>query len=122
VASRAGNTDAMRAVGDILLESAKTTEQTIRAAAWLGAAANRGNLQAMLDLTKLYLNMDGLLYDSLRAFFWSGVACRVSHTAQEKQFCIQEHARATAALFWTNRPILDRQIAAWHPNTPPLPE
>ena len=121
-ASRQGDSDAMRTAGEMLLAPATTTQQTIRAAAWLGAAANRGNLQAMLDLDRLYLNMDGLLYDSPRAYFWSGVARRVARTLSDMRAADGDYARATAALYWKHRPELDTQIRAWRPKSSPLPE
>jgi len=121
MAARIGDREAMLGIGEKILEGAKETEEVSRAAAWLTAAANRGSIPAMFDLDRIYMNADGLLYDSLRAYFWSGVAVRLARDPGAVRTARQDHARATDLIYWKHRPDLDKQIRVWQPHGSALP-
>jgi hypothetical protein len=111
----------MRRLGQAICRVANTGEEMERGAAWLTAAADQGSLPAMFDLDRIYLNADGLLFDALKAYTWSGIALRISGTNNDRFMAQLDHTRATEVLYPGHRPHLDKLIGSWRPHADTLP-
>jgi hypothetical protein len=121
-AARRGDSNAMLAIGDALLAQAQTTPEIQRAAAWLTASADRGNVTAMLHLDNIYLNPNDMDFDAALAYKWSGIALRLWRGPQDNAPARRDHDQAGAALFPEfRRPVL-KEIRDWQPHASPLPE
>jgi len=120
-AARRGDSNAMLAIGDDLLQYAKTTQEIERAAAWLTASADRGNINAMLHLDSIYLNPNDMDFDASLAYKWSGIALRLWRGPENNTALQHDHDQAAAALFPEfRRPVL-KEIRDWQPHASPLP-
>jgi len=121
-AARRGDSNAMLAIGDLLLGQAQTTPEIKRAAAWLTASADRGNVTAMLHLDSIYLNPNDMDFDAALAYKWSGIALRLWRGPQDKAPVKRDHDQAGAALFPEFRRPVIKEIRDWQPHASPLPE
>jgi hypothetical protein len=120
-AARRGDSNAMLAIGDDLLHYAKTTQEIERAAAWLTASADRGNINAMLHLDSIYLNPNDMDFDASLAYKWSGIALRLWRGPENNTALQHDHDQAVAALFPEFRKPLQKEIRDWQPHASPLP-
>ena len=119
--ARAGNSAAMKMIGEDISRRATDLRQSERAAAWLTVSANLGDVPAMFDLDAIYMNANGMLYDLPRAYLWSGLAVRLSHGGPQLRRAVDDHKRAAMLLWPSRRPALDGQIRFWRPQRFALP-
>ncbi len=119
--ARRGDTESMLAIGKDVYQQARLPPQASRGAEWVAAAANRGNVAAMLYLDTIFLDEYGLLYDSAQAFKWSGIALRQSVNNSDTALARADHKRAAAGLGLRLPGPLIKQIRDWRPHNSPLP-